>query len=280
MTNICENKEGTKNKEEKNEELSLPRIRVVLVEPLYQGNVGSVCRVMKNFGFLELYLVNPCPLEGEARAMSSHAIDVLQNAKICKTIEEAILGCDVVIGTTGSRAFKKCDHIRTPAYSPQMLKKRMSDYHPETKFAILFGREDTGFTNEELSGCMMIATIPTSHIYPVMNLSHAVGIMLYELSDLKMMGTVKTTDFDSFEALCNHFADVLKDIEFTPHKQDKMELMMRRIFGRADLTLCEAQTLRGIFRVIQYHAKKGKGENIEKIKIEIENQFEKEEFTF
>ncbi|MDV0447662.1 tRNA (cytidine(34)-2'-O)-methyltransferase [Methanosarcinaceae archaeon Ag5] len=258
----------------------LPKIRVVLVEPLYQGNVGSVCRVMKNFGFCELFLVNPCALEGEARAMSSHAIDVLQNAQLCATVEEAVLGCDVVIGTTGSRAFKKCDHIRTPAYSPQALKERMNTYHPDTKFAVLFGREDTGFTNEELSYCSMIATVPTSHIYPVMNLSHAVGLMMYELSGAKMTGEVKTVDWNSFEALCGHFEDMLKDIEFTPHKQDKMALMMRRIFGRADLTPCEAQTLRGIFRVVQYHAKKGKGEYVGKLKLDIENQFEKEELTF
>ncbi|WNY27360.1 RNA methyltransferase [Methanolapillus ohkumae] len=259
---------------------NLPQIRIILVEPLYQGNVGSVCRVMKNFGFLELFLVNPCPLEGEARAMASHADDVLKNARICKTMEEAVLGCDVIIGTTGSRAYKKCDHIRTPALSPRMLKERMDQYAPDTKFALLFGREDKGFTNEELSFCSVIATIPTSHIYPVMNLSHAVGVILYELSGAEMTGAGKTVDFESFNALCTHFDAVLQDIDFTPHKKDKMVLMMRRILGRSNLTPCEAQTLRGIFRNIQYHAKKGKGEDVGKLKLEIKNQFEKDDFSF
>jgi len=257
---------------------SVPNIRVILTEPLYQGNVGSVCRVMKNFGFLELYLVNPCPLEGEARAMSSHAIDVLQNACICTSIEEAVAGCDVVIGTTGSRAFKGCDHIRTPALTPGVLREKMEEFHPDTKFALLFGREDKGFSNEELGLCALIATIPTSHIYPIMNLSHAVGIMLYELSGASLTGKYKTTELNDFEALCGHFEDVLEDMEFDPFKKEKMTLMMKRIFARSDLTPCETKTLRGIYRNIQYYAKKSKGEDVSKYRQQVKNQFEEDEY--
>ena len=257
---------------------SLPNLRIVLVEPLYQGNVGSVCRIMKNFGFLELYLVNPCPLEGEARAMSSHAIDVLKNAKICKTLEEAVDGCDAVIGTTGSRAFKGCDHIRTPALTPGVLREKIEEFHPQTKFAILFGREDKGFTNDELSFCSMIATIPASHIYPIMNLSHAVGIMMYELSGARLTGKYKTVDFKEFNALCDHFEDVLEDMEFDPLKKEKMALMMKRIYARAELTPCEAKTLRGIYRNIQYYAKKSKGEDVSKYCQHVKNQFEDDDY--
>ena len=256
---------------------SVQNLRIVLVEPLYQGNVGSVCRVMKNFGFTELYLVNPCPLEGEARAMSAHAIDVLSNAKICQTVEEAVLDCDVVIGTTGTRAFKGCDHIRTPALTPVVLREKMEAFHPDTKFAILFGREDTGFTNEELSDCSIIATIPSSHIYPVMNLSHAVGVMVYELSGARFTGRYKTVNFKEFESMCAHFGEVLEDMDFDPLKNEKMTLMMKRIFARAELTPCEAKTLRGIFRNIQYYAKKSKGEDVSKYRRSIENQFEKDD---
>ncbi len=76
-------------------------IRVVLVEPMYQGNVGSVARAMKNFGYSDLVLINPCELEGQARAMSSHARDVLEGARIVSTLEEAVKGADLLIGTTG-----------------------------------------------------------------------------------------------------------------------------------------------------------------------------------
>ncbi|MDR2944866.1 MAG: RNA methyltransferase [Methanosarcinales archaeon] len=253
-------------------------LRIVLVEPLYQGNVGSVCRVMKNFGFTELYLVNPCPLEGEARAMASHAGDVLLNAKICSAIEEAVADCGAVIGTTGMRAQKGCDHIRTPALTPAVLREKLEEFHPETKVALLFGREDIGFTNDELSFCSMIATIPSSHIYPVMNLSHAVGIMVYELSDARLTGKYKTADFKEVEASCAHFGEVLDDMDFDPLKKEKMALMMKRIFARAELTPCEAKTLRGIFRNIQYFARKAKGENVSKYRQDIENRFEDDNF--
>ncbi|WNY23354.1 tRNA (cytidine(34)-2'-O)-methyltransferase [Methanimicrococcus hongohii] len=272
------NADDAKNAETEDAIKFMPNLRIVLVEPLYQGNIGSVCRVMKNFGFTELYLVNPCSLEGEARAMSSHAIDVLQNAKICQTIEEAVSGCDVVIGTTGMRALKGCDHIRTPALTPGVLREKMEEFHPDTKFALLFGREDIGFTNEELSFCSMIATIPSSHIYPVMNLSHAVGIMVYELSGARLTGKYKTADFIEFDSMCAHFGEVLEDMDFDPLKKEKMALMMKRIFARAELTPCEAKTLRGIFRNIQYHAKKSKGEDVSKYRREIENQFENIDF--
>jgi tRNA/rRNA methyltransferase len=255
-----------------------PNLRIVLVEPLYQGNVGSVCRVMKNFGFTELYLVNPCPLEGEARAMASHAADVLAGAKICATIEEAVAGCDSVIGTTGMRAQKGCDHIRTPALTPAVLREKMEEFHPDTKFALMFGREDIGFTNDELSFCSMIATVPSSHIYPVMNLSHAVGVMVYELSGAHFSGKYKTVDFKEFDAMCAHFGDVLDDMDFDALKKEKMALMMKRIFARAELTPCEAKTLRGIFRNIQYFARKSKGEDVGKYSRGIDNQFENEGF--
>ena len=279
---LAESKELTESEESENSQIPqshfASNLRIVLVEPLYQGNVGSVCRIMKNFGFMNLYLVNPCALEGEARAMASHAIDVLQNARICSTIEEAVCDCDVVIGTTGSRAFKGCDHIRTPALSPKLLKEKIEEYHPDTKFALLFGREDSGFSNTELSLCSMIATIPTSHIYPIMNLSHAVGVMVYELSGAGLTGKYKTIDYKSFDAMCGHFENVLDDMNFEPIKSEKIALMMKRILGRANLTPCEARTMRGIYRNIQYHAKKSKGEDVSKYRRKIKNQFDDEDF--
>ena len=157
--------------------------KVVLVEPLYQGNVGSVARVMKNFGFSELVLVNPCPLEGEARAMSSHACDVLEGAIIVSNIEDAVAGASLLIGTTGITGSKFDEHIRIPAHVPREMKELLEGY--SGTIALLFGRENRGFTKDELCMMDMILTIPTSEAYPVMNLSHAVAVILYELSDVE-----------------------------------------------------------------------------------------------
>ncbi|WP_342304467.1 RNA methyltransferase [Methanolobus sp. ZRKC5] len=223
-------------------------LRIVLVEPLYQGNVGSVTRAMKNFGFSDLVLVNPCKLEGEARAMSSHARDLLENARIVSTLEEAIDDCSIIIGTTGISGSRFDLHLRVPGYSPAQMKERLNGL--SGRVAILFGREDNGFAKEELKKCDMIMTIPTSDIYPVMNLSHAVAVVLYELSEITNGDTPLADPFD-IQLLYEHLTELLNDIDYPEHKREKTELMLRRIFGRACLLPREVQTLRGIIRKMQ-----------------------------
>ncbi len=224
-------------------------LKVVLVEPLYQGNVGSVARSIKNFGFSELVMVNPCELEGQARAMSSHARDVLENAVHVSSLSEAIGDSSIVIGTTGITGSKFDEHVRVPAYSPRELKEKLSGV--DGNIAVLFGREDQGFTNEELKMCDMITSIPTSDIYPVMNISHAVTVVLYELSSIENCENPIADAFD-IKLLYEHIDQLLEDIEYPAHKKDKTLLMLKRIFGRACLLPREVQTLRGILRRIQH----------------------------
>ncbi|HJH31630.1 MAG TPA: RNA methyltransferase [Methanosarcinaceae archaeon] len=223
-------------------------IKIVLVEPLYQGNVGSVTRVMKNFGFSDIVLVNPCKLEGEARAMSSHAHDVLESARITSSLAEAVENASIVIGTTGITGLKHDEHTRMPYYTPRELKKKLTGMSGTV--AILFGREDQGFNNNELGSCDMILTIPTSDVYQIMNLSHAAGIVLYELSDIKAGDKPLARGFD-LRLLYEHMGELLEDIDYPVHKKDKTMLMFKRIFGRAELIPREVQTLRGVIRRIR-----------------------------
>ncbi len=220
-------------------------IRIILVEPMYQGNVGSVARAMKNFGYTDLVLVNPCKLEGEARAMSSHARDVLEGAKITSTLDEAVKGANLTIGTTGVASLKTGEHIRLPLYTPKEIKEKLKDC--SGTIAILFGREDAGFRNDELKSFDMLVAVPTSEIYPIMNLSHAVAVVLYELSELEGGNSPLADGFD-LQLLYEHLDELLEEIEYPPHKKDKTSLMLRRILGRAGLTPREVQTLRGIIR--------------------------------
>lgn len=222
--------------------------KIVLVEPLYQGNVGSVARVMKNFGFNDLTLVNPCYLGEEAKAMASHAYDILENAILIQNFEDIVKETNLIIGTTGINGIKFDEHLRIPAYNPRDLKKHLEG-HTGT-IALLFGREDKGFLKEELKKMDIILNIPTSDIYPIMNLSHAVTVILYELSDIMPGITPLAQSFDK-ELLMQHFSQFLKDIEYPPHKKEKTELMLKRIFGRACLIPREVQTLRGILRRTQ-----------------------------
>src|SRR5208283_3503570 len=97
--------------------LFMPAIDIVLVEPLYEGNVGFAARVMKNFGFSRLVLINPCRLGEEAKARASHAQDVLKSAEVC-TIEDVFARSNIVIATTGTVSKSVCYAMRMPFYSP------------------------------------------------------------------------------------------------------------------------------------------------------------------
>jgi len=122
--------------------------------------------------------------------------------------------------------------------------------------SLLFGREDDGLRKEELEMCDIIVNIPTGPEYPSMNLSHAVAVVLYELSDIKG-GERYLADHSDIELLYEHIEEVLDDIEYKEHKEDKTKLMLQRILGRAELTGREVQTLRGILRRIQWKLKTG-----------------------
>lgn len=225
---------------------------IVLVEPLHSGNVGSVARVMKNFSFGELVLLNPCELDMGARVMAVHAYDIIENAKIEFSLKDAIAGSSVIIGTTGLAGKTENEHVRMPALAPRKLKEKLTG--KSGVVSLLFGRENDGLRNDELELCNILVNIPTSPDYPSMNLSHAVAVILYELSDIRG-GENHLADHFDIELLYQHIEEVLSDIEYKEHKTNKTQLMLQRILGRAELTGREVQTLRGVLRRIQWKLK-------------------------
>jgi len=227
-------------------------VRVVLVEPKYEGNIGSAARVMKNFGFKELVLVKPPPLGEVCRAMASHAVDVLDNCETVDSFEDGVKNSNVVVGTTGITGKTDDEHVRMPFFTPEELGKKLQGKRGNV--SLIFGREDAGLNNEEVKKCDMIVSIPTCAEYPVMNLSHAVAIILYELSEASS-GEIELAGRDDLDRLYEHFQCILDRIDYPKHKRDKTLLMLRRIFGRAMLTGREVQTFRGILRKIEFHIK-------------------------
>lgn len=209
---------------------------------------------MKNFGFSDLVLLNPCELGMPARIMSVHAYDIIENAMIKFSLSDALKGSNIIIGMTGLPGKTENKHFRIPAYSPGQLKEKLSGN--SGVISLVFGREDAGLRNEELEICDMIVNIPTSPVYPSMNLSHAVAVVLYELSDARGGNRYMAEHFD-IELLYEHIDEILDDIEYKEHKEDKTKLMLRRILGRAELTAREVQTLRGILRRIQWKLRTG-----------------------
>ncbi len=222
--------------------------KVILVEPVYEGNVGSVARVMKNFGFRELALVNPCPLGSEARKYAMHAHDILENAIIADSLKEAAADSNLLIGTTGNPGVTTKEHVRMPPLTPAEVREKLKD--KTGTVSLVFGREDKGLTNEELIQCDIVSTIPTSEDYPSLNLSHAVAVTLYELSEI-YKGTILLADRTDVELLYDHLKEIIDEIDYKQHKKEKTMVMLRRIFGRAELTGREVQTLRGLLRKMQ-----------------------------
>lgn len=224
-------------------------IRVVLVEPLYEGNVGSTARAMKNFGMNDLALVNPCELGGQAMAFAMHAQDIMKNASVHSTIQDAVRDSNLIIAATGNPGIRVEEHVRTPAYTPAEIKAMLEG--KRGTISLLFGREDKGLSNDELTLCDIIMSIPTSFDYPSMNLSHSVAVVLYELCDIKA-GTIDLAHHFDLNLMYGHLRELLDDIDYPAHKKEKTMLMLQRILGRTRLTSREVQTIRGLIRRIQY----------------------------
>ncbi|MCP1661901.1 MAG: RNA methyltransferase [Methanocalculus sp. MSAO_Arc1] len=227
----------------------MPTVDIVLVEPLYEGNVGFTARVMKNFGFSNLVLVNPCDLGDEAIARSSHARDLLARAERL-SLDEVFARSAVTIATTGTLGKSVTNPMRMPYYSPAELREIIAPV--DGRVSILFGRENWGLNNEEIRESDIICTIPTSEEYPIVNISHAVGIVCYELANLPR-GEYLLASRLEMDCLFGHISSFLDRISHPPEKRATTLLLIRRILGRTQLTAREASTLHGLMRRTEWH---------------------------
>jgi len=144
-------------------------VSVILIEPENPGNIGAVARIMKNFGFYDLRVVRPCEINEIAYARATHAKEILDNIKIFDSFEKATKDLDMLIATTG-KIRKVSKHVIEPWKIPKY-----------ENIGLVFGRESIGLLNEEIERCDIVVSVPTSE-YKILNLSHAVGIILYEIS--------------------------------------------------------------------------------------------------
>ncbi len=156
----------------------LQNISIVLVRSQSAGNIGSACRAMKNMGLSSLILVAPeeDPLSLEARMMATSAKDVLEKARICQTLGEALLGFRWIVATSARRGKN-----RGPFISPREISPEIIDHAWSIPVAIIFGPEDHGLSNEELAPCHALISVPTHRRLSSLNLAQAVMLVGYEL---------------------------------------------------------------------------------------------------
>ncbi|ODS43069.1 MAG: hypothetical protein MSIBF_01525 [Candidatus Altiarchaeales archaeon IMC4] len=224
---------------------------VVLVEPRYQGNIGSVARVMKNFGFRNLVMINPPEVESEARAYAAHAQELLKGAVILKDFSQLKIRFDFLVATTAQVASDK-NSLRTPVL-PDDLKNAAA---LDGDVALIFGREDYGLYNEEIAACDLLVSIPADSQYPTLNLSQSVAILLYELSKpenskrLRSMRKCRKANKIEKDVLLKNI-DELVDKTYGQEFEGRLaKKTFRQIIGRAFISGREAFTLVGLFKRI------------------------------
>ncbi len=229
----------------------MKRISVICVEIMGSGNIGSVARAMKNMGVSDLILVNPqAKIDEDTKRMAVGAYDIVERARIVDSLDEIQGEFNLLIGTS-ARSGKLRQNILTPR---EFALKFVEDLE-YSKIGLLFGREDSGLSREDLFMCDFIIRIPTVKDFKSLNISQAVLIVLYELflmkSGIKKFPSgIKSKLSTSFERelLFSHIEDVLLNIGFL-HKSNPKRIMftIRQIFSRCFLSKRDVQILHGMF---------------------------------
>ena len=245
----------------------LAAVRIVLVGTTHPGNIGAAARAMKNMGLRQLVLVAPKSFpDEEATARASGAEDVLQQAQVVDHLADALEGCVWVAGTSArSRALEKS------VLAPRDLSPVLLDRAAQGPVALVFGRERTGLSNEELDLCHVHVQIPTAPDYASLNLGAAVQLLAYEL---RMAALERSTDAgtnrpvsmevldqpassDMLEGLFAHLERALRGSGFLdPGNPRQLMRRLRRLFLRAELEQREVHILRGMLSSFEPRAEK------------------------
>lgn len=231
------------------------QIQIVLVEPSHPGNIGAAARAAKTMGIENLVLVNPKSFpDNQATARATGAIDVLERAVVFKSLAEAISDCIFVVGTSSRMRGLPC-----PEIPPHELGKRVWQEVKLGDVGIVFGRESSGLSNDEMDLCQYATTIPTNWEFGSLNLAAAVQVICYEIfmATLEHNGLVhKDEDTPAsvaeIENFFSHLQEVLLEIEFLDPKQPKLLMRrLRHLYNRARPTQTEINILRGILSATQ-----------------------------
>lgn len=243
---------------------ALANVRIVLSHPSHPGNIGAAARAMKTMGLLQLVLINPrCFPHDEAQARASGAADVLENAKVCSSLSEALRGTVFVAGMTARRRDLAAPFAWARAGAAELIRQARQAQPSEgnaaaAPVALLFGTEKTGLSNEELEHCHLGITIPANPQYSSLNLAAAVQLMAYELRQAGLLpGALpqsggRLASHEEVVGLHAHFERLALASGFLDSRQPKRLLpRLRRLFARAHLEHEEVSILRGFLSTLE-----------------------------
>jgi tRNA/rRNA methyltransferase len=234
---------------------NLNRIQIVLIETQDGANIGSVCRAMKTMGISKLVLVTEKAYdENRVRTLALHASDIWENRVEYKTLDDALKTSIYSVGATRRRGkFRKSDSL-----SPEQLSEKISKMG-EGLVSIVFGRESSGLTDDEVNSCSQIVTIPTSDKFPSLNLSQAVQIITYNLFNNLKPYPVENTPIN-IERVSKAVETSMEHLERIGYFKQDLEkqwttTLLKDVFERAQLTEGEVQRLEKLFYKVSKIAK-------------------------
>jgi TrmH family RNA methyltransferase len=225
-------------------------LRIILVSPREAGNVGAVARAMKNFGLAELWIVGEHPeLLPVSGWWASGADDVLASARFAPALLDAVGDAQFTVATTSRRG-----RTSPVTFTPRTLAAKVASLPEDQIVALVFGREDSGLTREELMLCQHTAAIPTNDQFPTMNLAQSLCVFAYELSQIepapRERSRAKAVDV---ERLHQRARELLLEVGFLhANNPDRIYGSLRAIMARADLDEREVTIALGIIRQIEW----------------------------
>ncbi len=227
---------------------NLSNISVVLVNPMYSENIGSTARACANFGISELILVNPEPIDEEKmRAMATKSgIPILEKMKIYEDLSSALKPFNYVVGTTA-----RLGKHRLVYHTPKEIVNYLCELSVNNKIAILFGNERFGLSNEELSYCDSVITIPTTE-NASLNISQAVVVILYEIFQSASIPRIPKPPLATRKELDIMYTIIektLESIDYIPHDNKILWFTnIKRFLSRLELTSREVKIIQGFCR--------------------------------
>ncbi len=240
---------------------ALDRIRIVLVNTSHPGNIGATARAMKTMGLSRLCLVQPLEYpDADAMAMAAGAADILASAQIFSTLDEALHDCVLAIGTSA-----RSRSLEWPCMTPAECAQTLLQHGSKGDVALVFGRERSGLSNEELDRCQFMTSISANQEYSSLNLAAAVQVYGHELRQALEQGGRLADDGvpddelpatnEVMEGFYTHLRQVLRKIGVIAEGRPYQTLLrrLRRLFNKAQLTVTEINILRGILSAAEDH---------------------------
>lgn len=236
--------------------MNLSNIDIVMVGTTHPGNIGAAARAMHNMCISNLVLVNPqCPVGEIAYARASGADAILDNMRKAESLQEALQDCNLVIATSA-----RIRSLTWPDLTMDGMAQKIFNLNDQSRAALVFGREHSGLTNEELQLCNYMVNIPTNTEFSSLNVASAIQVLCYEIfkisgkqsGDQHVEQQEPTATSQELEGYFQHLEQVMTATEFLDAENPGLLMQrLRRIYHRLELSKTEVNILRGILSSVQ-----------------------------